>query len=304
MRLWQATVLTIVIWAVAAPSVRAVDVSVTPPDDKSASSEIDTLIQQLGDPDFRKRESAVQKLREIGKSAIPALEKARDAATDPEVVSRADSVVRFLQRPPVPGRAPSSRSTYPRIRGNFNIRFSNENGNKRVEVIEPGRTIRIEQGVNGIQMSVTGMEDGKQVTREYNARTPEELQKQNPDAFELFQHWTGQAAGRGVRGLDERIQRGGRLLQRQPQRGAQLLPLIPPAPVVPGGDDFRELRNLLRRHQDFGDPGAELQQQREEILKLLDRLTDEQRELQRQQNDLELRLKHSERRIESDVPKK
>lgn len=299
MRLWQAIFFCISCCAMAAP-VRAADAKSTPSGEKSPPSEIDTLIQQLGDPDFRRRESAVQTLRDIGKPALPELEKARDAATDPEVASRADSVIRSITRPPVPMPRISSRTTSPRFRGNFNIRFSNENGNRRVEVNEPGRTIRIDQGPNGIQMAVTGMEDGKRVTREYKARTPEELQKENPDAFELFQRWTGQAAGRGF----NPAQRGAQLLQRQPQRDAQMLPLVPPVQVVPDGDDFRELRNLLQRRQDFGDQGALLQQQREEIRKLLDRMSDAHREIRQQQNNLEQRLKESERRIETDVQNK
>src|SRR5687768_12327833 len=67
----------------------------------SAPTDIPALVRQLGDADFRTREAAHNRLREIGKPAMPAL---RDALSgdDPEVCSRADSLLRQIERPRIP----------------------------------------------------------------------------------------------------------------------------------------------------------------------------------------------------------
>jgi hypothetical protein len=270
-----------------------------------STPEIDALIRQLGDADFRKRESAVTRLKEIGPPALPALRQARDAGGDPEVVSRADGIIRFFERPPVPGRyADSGRDRGARFRGgagNVNMRFSVENGNNRVEVREPGRTIRIEHGPNGIQMSVTGVEDGKQITRDYQARTPQELARQHPEAFDLFQRWTGQAAARGV----ERELRARRFREQldQPRRGIQLLPLVPePAPVRPGVepgiDDIRRLHDMMRLRRDnlLDGAAADFEAQTREMLKFMEQLAEERKALRQEADAIAQRVRESERR--------
>src|SRR6476620_4243249 len=62
------------------------------------SEDIPALIRQLGDPDFRHREAATQRLKEIGKPAAPALREALGGG-DPEVCARADSLLRQIERP-------------------------------------------------------------------------------------------------------------------------------------------------------------------------------------------------------------
>src|SRR4051812_7619862 len=117
MRLWKAMLVVI---AAATPAARAAGVVSKASDDKAApdkpphyveipirgpraelqsaiaanplSSEQDTrlspLIQQLADPDFRKREQAVDQLKSMGPATLPPLKQARDQATDPELANR------------------------------------------------------------------------------------------------------------------------------------------------------------------------------------------------------------------------
>ena len=217
----------------------------TPPPPPDSNPEIDALVKQLGDADFRRREAAVAKLKEMGPAALPALKRAAAEATDPEVVSRASGVVRFLERPRMPGGLPAG-STFADagfgVPGNVNFRMSIENGTRRVEVREHnGRVVRIDSGPNGINMSVTGEEEGKPVTHHFQARTPEELKRQSPEAFELFEKWTGRR--------EALFRRGGVMRPRVPAFRRALPPGVPNPQLGPDAG-MLEMRKLLRRHLD------------------------------------------------------
>lgn len=237
-----------------------------PPPPSKPDPRVDALVQQLGDPDFRQREAAVAKLKEIGPSALPALKRAAEESTDAEVVSRASGVVRFLEGPRGSNGSLSSRFfTDPRLGGRGrgggfpDLRMSVDNGAHRVEVREHnGRVIQIESGPNGIEMSVTGEEDGERITRRYQARTPEDLRAQNPEAYALYERWTGHAPGI--------------LRRRGGVRGAIPFhrPFPQPMPVLPlpGEQGMLEMQDLLLRPN--GAEAAMVERQRREILGLLE----------------------------------
>ena len=140
--------------------------------------------------------------------------------------------------------------------GNFNLRFSVENGNNLVEVREPGRTVRIEHGVNGIDMLINpGMEDGKEVTRHYQARTPEELARQHPEAFEMFHAGPARPAQRGT----TRQQRtaASRRTAPAPRRGRSRSCRRRRGSFPRGSTMLRELRDRIRRQHNLpGDAAA------------------------------------------------
>lgn len=208
---------------------------------RDSNPQIDALIVQLGDADFRKREAAVAKLKGMGPTVLPALKRAVDQATDPEIVSRAEGVIRFMERPHVPGGSSDTKtpSAFGGPIGRLNLRMQIENGVRKVQVIEQnGRIVRIESGPNGINMAVTGVdEDGDRVTRQYQARTPDELRQQNPEAFELFQRW-------GQRGAFQPGRRGPVALPRP------RVQLLPPELEPGAGDPMLEMEQLLQRGMD------------------------------------------------------
>src|SRR4051812_9305541 len=61
---------------------------------KATDGEAPALVKQLGDPDFKVREAAAKRLKDMGRDALPALTEALAQAKDPEVCSRADALMR------------------------------------------------------------------------------------------------------------------------------------------------------------------------------------------------------------------
>ena len=244
-----------------------------------AGAEVEALIKQLGADDFRDREAAVAKLRGVGERALPALKRAL-ADADPEVASRADAVVRELERPPQPARLPRASGRGMGMAGagmagvGVRVHMAFENGKRRVEVQEPGRTITINEGNDGgIQMSVTGQLDGKEVTREFRAASPDELRTQNAEAFELYDRFAGRGAGMGARAAGGRgmVMPGGLVVRRGV---AGVGEVAVEAEVVEGPNDIRELREMIERQMEQ----AEMpDRQRREIGGLLEQLRDERR---------------------------
>jgi hypothetical protein len=151
-------------------------------------ADIRKLIVQLGSDDFDAREAAVRRLREIGKPALPHL-KAALKSSDIEVANRARALIRRIETRPVPG---PNLDANPFANAQQNvIRLSVVDGNKVTEVSELGRDIKIVEGAGGIVMTVTGWIDGQRVTEEFTARSADELQADNPEAFKLFDQWAG-----------------------------------------------------------------------------------------------------------------
>src|SRR2546421_2659429 len=79
----------------------------TPAATQPASEKIKKLIDKLGDNDSPKREEAAKKLKAIGKPAPPALKEAIAANEDPEVVSRAQALVKRIEIRPLPAPDPA-----------------------------------------------------------------------------------------------------------------------------------------------------------------------------------------------------
>lgn len=197
-------------------------------------AQLEPLIRKLADSDFRKREEAADALKAMGQSALPTLEEARARATDPEVANRTDSIIRFLKAPaPAPplrdtdwsrssGRG--RRGIVGRMEGGLDLRVDLDDRTKTVEVRdrENDRTIRISDGPNGIDITISGAN----AEREVHARTPEMLKKQDEEAFALYQKWMGRGGPGGV--IRWRGGRGGQVILPPPVRWPQ--GQLPPQP--------------------------------------------------------------------------
>jgi hypothetical protein len=75
--------------------------------DPAIITEVETLVQQLGDPKWDTREAAHKRLTELGVAARPKLEALLKTAKDPEIVYRIERLIATLTREPVPGQGPN-----------------------------------------------------------------------------------------------------------------------------------------------------------------------------------------------------
>lgn len=173
------------------------------------TAEIAGLIAELGDGDFHVRQRAAERLRQIGKPALPALRQALSAA-DPEIQMRAQELIDAIVHPPLPGTG----SDGPHLRRT--VRVTIINGAQTIDATEGDRTVHIEQDADGIRMRVAGKIDGKETTEEFKAASADELKKNHPDAYALYEQY---AAGNHViiQGIE---------IRRRPQP-------VNPAPVRP-----------------------------------------------------------------------
>ena len=197
------------------------------------SGEVQSLVSKLGDPDFRVRRDASNRLREIGAAALGALKQAAEDAANPEVRSRAAQIVRTLEYRHVPGRPMHQNRT--RFRS-VNMRIIN--GQRAIDVNDEGRQIRIVTRADGIEMTVTGETDGHPSTETYKADSPEQLRSENPEAFALYDR-----CSRGI-GVEEAGGMPGNLIIQ----GQGNIVLVPPMPMIRGGaDDLGALRDRLEQ---------------------------------------------------------
>jgi hypothetical protein len=146
------------------------------------TAEIAGLIAQLGDGDFHVRQRAAERLKEIGKPALPALRAALSAA-DPEIQMRAQELIDAITHPPLPGTG-SDGSHLRRT-----VRVTIINGAQTIDATEGDRTVHIEQDADGIRMRVAGKVKGKEASQEFKAANADDLKKNHPDAYALYQHY-------------------------------------------------------------------------------------------------------------------
>lgn len=227
MRILIPFVFVVTIGVACASRARAIADPTTAP----SSDEITSLVAKLGDVDFHARSEASNRLREIGAPALPALKQAAND-NNPEVRSRARRLVGLLELRHVPGR--------PRNHGytrNNSINMSIIDGRRSVDVNDEGRQIHILQGDDGIQMTVTGEIDGRPATETYKASSPDQLKAENPEAFTLYDRFSGV-------GGDLNLRQGGLFLQGNGNV------VVMPQPRVglvfrAGGDDLGQLRTQV-----------------------------------------------------------
>jgi hypothetical protein len=201
-------------------------------DDAAASEEVKKLIDQLGDGEYAKREQAAKRLKAIGKPALPAL-KAALTGDDAEVVARAQAIIKRIEVRPLPAGDPNAVNAL--IQPN-RVQMGVVDGNRVIEVVEGGREIKITDGPDGVTMSVTGLVDGVRTTEEYSAKDAPQLKAENPEAYALYERWTGgPGAGFILRGgrLGGQVQIGGGV------GGFNIAPAVP--------DELTQLRARLEK---------------------------------------------------------
>ena len=192
---------------------------------------ISSLIKQLNDDEFSKREEAVKQLTKLGATAVPALTRATRLKS-PEPSMRAfDIIVRQYRNGNDEtkekatnalkkiAKSKSSHATKAKevieapkeVAGNSNtvtakadIRVEGEgisfkrvsvtvqNGITKVDAEENGQKVKIlDDPENGISVEITEDKEGKKETHKYQAADTEELKKKHPEAHKLYRKYTG-----------------------------------------------------------------------------------------------------------------
>ena len=214
-------------------------------------ADVPALIRQLGDADFRTREEATRKLRALGKAAVPALRNALRGG-DPEVCSRADSLLRQIERPRIPAGWFQNFTNWVR-------REYVSGGARVVDVTEGERRLRVAQTASGLEMTVTGVDAGEDVRVTVRARDPEDLRAQDPEAYAVYERVAGARSNLNLRGrrmvvpvpmpaVPMPLLPPAQRLPPGPQPpGARLLPLAPQGLPRPPADDLLDLEARVRR---------------------------------------------------------
>ena len=115
------------------------------------------------------------------------------------------------------------RATEYRRRGCMRtMSVKNVNGVKEINASEDGKTVKIKDDpAQGIKVELTEKQNGKEVTKKYEAKNVEELKKKHPAGYELYKKYIGEQPGNGV--MQFRIQAGAEIFRSRP------CPRIPPA---------------------------------------------------------------------------
>ncbi len=182
-------------------------------------SDLNALIRQLGADDVKDRQRAAQQIRAMGKSALPALREAMKNP-DPEIQARASELVKdldpALRKPDQTAVNNRNMGIQPFANGQVRIQIQGggavgangvfeqqvvviNNNHRHFELNENGRKIVIDEGNDGLTMSVTDMVNGKEVTKEYKAKNADELKKNDPEAFKLYEKHAGNLNGGQLR---------------------------------------------------------------------------------------------------------
>lgn len=177
------------------------------------SARIGALIEQLGAEDFAARERASEDLRKIGKPALPALKQAA-RHPDPEVQTRAAELARGIENPPKPKQPavalqPFGRAHHLNLNGAGQVRIQVQangvnqnqqvitiiNNTRDINVTENNKSVRIHEDGESLKITVTEKIDGKDVTREYKAKNAEELKKNDPEGYKVYEKYAGPQGG-------------------------------------------------------------------------------------------------------------
>ncbi|MDA7980170.1 MAG: hypothetical protein MPJ50_15495 [Pirellulales bacterium] len=144
------------------------------------------------------------------------------AGKNKAAASRADAILNPPQpeQPAIPGFGPRGVNRGINFAfGGRNLQVSSTtdaNGNKTVNAKEGDKEVDIEEKADGsIKMTVKEKIDGKQQSKEYSAKSKEELKEKHKEAFDLYEKYTNQMNGIMIRPL-------------------QFAKRMPPMPAIPG----------------------------------------------------------------------
>lgn len=278
--------------------------------EQADAATIDQLVQDLESKDFATREAATKELNRLGKAVAPAVTKtalgknreasgrafgilkklfqSKDADTkaaakkgleeiaDANVPGVSQQAARVLE-PPKPVQ---QRGVGAQVRVQFQIgggagrriTVRTVNGVKEIDAEENGQKVHIEDGPqNGIKMKVTKKNaEGKEETKNYEAKNADDLKKKHPDAHKLYEKYS---KGGGINviqvGIPQRFNAFGR---------------VPVAQINELEGKVADVMKRLGKAAEADDPSTEIA----ESLKLLEQIQEQLKKL-RSRPGLQLR---------------
>jgi hypothetical protein len=177
------------------------------------------LIKQLASADFPTRDAASNELLKLGAEALPALREALKSE-DASIQSYAEYLVPRIegQREGRDGRRLNAnrRNGAGQVgiaanrgmaadllvarAGRININVTATNGVRSMKIVDGDRKVFIDEGPDGIRMNVTDDDGGKQVQKDYEAKSIEELRKEHPEAAEIYDKYNGRGRAMAIGG--------------------------------------------------------------------------------------------------------
>ncbi len=108
----------------------------------------------------------------------------------------------------------------------------NVNGVKEITATEDGKTVKIQDDpAKGIKVELTEKQNGKEVTKKYDAKNVDDLKKNQPAGYELYKKYGGEQPGNAV--MQFRIQAGAGNLLPVPGNAIPAVPAVPLQPALP-----------------------------------------------------------------------
>jgi hypothetical protein len=240
------------------------------------------LIKQLGSDDFATRDAASNELLKIGPEALPALKEALKSE-DPSIQSYAEYLVpkiaggREGRRTRANGRGQMAAAGQFGIaanragaadlvaarNGRMTMNMTANNGVRTANITDGDRQVKIEDGPDGIRMSVTDNDNGKAVQKDYEAKSIEEMRKEQPEAAQIYDKYMNRGRGMGI------------------NANARVMRLTPPALDDNGLND--DVRRQIGDAQKLGDRDRAVQLQLQQDRRVRDLIDKQNLNVQDQQ---------------------
>ena len=134
------------------------------------------------------KKAAREALETIAASDHAAARWAKETLSPPKpAAERAPPLVPIVQGWPIGGQQVQVQIQMNAGAGNQQRRIQIKNGTKQTEVTENDLKVKITEAANGgVQLEVTRKKDGRETTEKYSAKSREELKKDQPEAYKLY----------------------------------------------------------------------------------------------------------------------
>jgi hypothetical protein len=159
---------------------------------------IEILRKHSQEGDETSKKAAREALQKIAASDhAAAARRAKDVLDPPKPVETAPPPVPIVQGWPIGGQQVQVQIQLNAGAGNQQRRIQITNGVKQIEATENDLKVKItEDAAGGVQMEVTRRKDGKETTEKYSAKSRDELKKNQPEAYRLYDKYAQQQNAR------------------------------------------------------------------------------------------------------------